>query len=970
MKSGLPKNHGLSEDSQQHLLFYDGGQPSLSDVQHQALEAGVARDASMLVVSPTSTGKTQLAVWAIAKGIESGCRTVYLVTHRALAKQKFEDFKSLFLSRFLSGAAASLVLATGDNVEDAEGEFPSDPLKASLLVATYEKYLAMLSASGVPRDMGNTVVVCDEIQLIGDKNRGQNVEILLTLLRNAGWRQFVGLSAVLVSRDAHDLANWLGVQLIMQETREKHLSYECWSDGKVAQVKTSSPDVTREVSLHMPSAGGGVVSALKLLLASKSPPVPIIVFCMKKQDTYDLASNFVKAVHGGINPQLSLAFDGLPETSANTFLAGILEHRVASHSSDLTDEERQVVERHLAEGKLDVIFATSTLAAGVNFPLGAAIFASWTRWDFDRGDHIPIPTSEFHNMAGRVGRMGFGHDEGRVIFFASSQQLRVAQTYLELGALPQIEPRIQPDRFNQLALQLVASGLCIDRDEVVRVICESFSALREQDRNNLAFQAWPTKVSEAVDRSVAAGLLLETRAGKLSSTPVGRAVGYSGLLPQTAEFLLEHLVPRATSLAGLLPTVRSSGDPFRFAFTIFSACFSSPEFRPSKRDQATRFFPYPLEKKSLFDASPYVQDLAEPVWHADFAPINAAWLSWQWVEGEKIGQLERRLPNLTAGMLRDTYRDLVWLLQGLAAILTAAADKRVPVSSRPLSLHVDDAALDALNRLPRAIRRLSFRVSEGLPDDILWVTGISSPGSQYKLTRDEIIALRASNLGTPQQLMLGSKEADAGRLSVFAKSKPSPQAKANWARDACRTWKASERQRVSGRQIKRAKRCANVALVERYYQAMGINFERAFEEILGHLKIPFTKLDDKEKTGAPDYLVELPGQPQLVVELKSREEGKLVDYNKAVEVLAASEVHGYRSTFSVTLCHPGVDPSVAPAVAACERLCVVESVDLGEALLRYCEGSLTDDQLYRWLATPGQALAVDLPFVEQNRAKN
>lgn len=822
----------------------------------------------------------------------------------------------------------------------------------------------MLSASGVPRDMSNTVVVCDEIQLIGDKNRGQNVEILLTLLRNAGWRQFVGLSAVLPSRDAHDLADWLGVQLIMKATREKHLSYECWSDGKVAQVKTGSPEVINESTLPSTSSSG-VVSALKLLLSGKKPPVPIIVFCMKKQDTYDLAENFVKAVHGTSHGQLSLAFDGLPETSANTFLSGILGYRVASHSADLTDEERQIVERHLAEGKLDVIFATSTLAAGVNFPLGAAVFASWARWDKDRGEHIPIPTSEFHNMAGRVGRMGFQHDEGRVIFFANSQELRHARTYLELGALPQIEPRIQPDRFNQLALQLVASGLCRDRDEVVRVICESFSALREQDRNSIAFQAWPRKVGEAVDGAIASGLLLETRAGALSATPVGRAVGYSGLLPQTAVFMLEHFVPRAASLATLLPTISNLGDPFRFAFAVFSACFSSPEFRPNRGDQATRFLQYPFEKKALFDATPYIQDLAEPVWHADVAPINAAWLSWQWIEGEKIGQLERQLPNLTAGMLRDTYRDLVWLLQGLAAILVAAADKRVPISSRPASLHLDDAVLDALGRLPRAIRRLSLRVSEGLPDDILWMTGISPPGSPYKLTRDEMISLRASNLGSPEQLMLGSTAADAGRLSAFARAKPSAQAKANWVRDACRTWKANERKRVSAKHLKRARRCANVDLVARYYETTGVNFEGVFEEILSHLKVPFTRLDDKTKTGAPDYLVEVPLQPPLVIELKSREEGKLVDYNKAVEVLAASEVHGYRTAFSVTLCHSGVDPSVAPVVAACGRLCVVESVDLGEALLRYCEGSLSNDQLYRWLATPGQALAADLPFVER-----
>lgn len=135
----------------------------------------------------------------------------------------------------------------------------------------------MLSASGVPRDMSNTVVVCDEIQLIGDKNRGQNVEILLTLLRNAGWRQFVGLSAVLPSRDAHDLADWLGVQLIMKATREKHLSYECWSDGKVAQVKTGSPEVINESTLPSTSSSG-VVSALKLLLSGKNHPYLSLCF--------------------------------------------------------------------------------------------------------------------------------------------------------------------------------------------------------------------------------------------------------------------------------------------------------------------------------------------------------------------------------------------------------------------------------------------------------------------------------------------------------------------------------------------------------------------------------------------------------------------------------------------------------------------------------------------------------------------
>ena len=155
---------------------------------------------------------------------------------------------------------------------------------------------------------------------------------------------------------------------------------------------------------------------------------------------------------------------------------------------------------------------------------------------------------------------------------------------------------------------------------------------------------------------------------------------------------------------------------------------------------------------------------------------------------------------------------------------------------------------------------------------------------------------------------------------------------------------------------------ANLKFLQDFYKLRGVEFEQVFENILSFLKISFKKLDDKTKTGAPDYLIELQDSPPIVFELKSKLADSLVDYNKSVEVLAASEVHGYKDAFCVTLCHPGVDPSVPIVIAACGRLSVVESNDLGEALLRVCEGTLTQAQLYAWLASPGQALTADLPF--------
>lgn len=965
MKYQFPDNHGLSQGTIDSLVFNEGDKPALSDAQYASLEAGIGRGESALVVSPTSTGKTQIALWAIANSLESSCNTVYLVTHRALAKQKFEDFRTQLLAPYLANDAASLVMATGDYIQDADGEVPKEPLRAPLLVATYEKYLALLSASGVPADMRSTVVVCDEIQLLGDQHRGQSVEVLLTLLRNAGWKQFVGLSAVLHPNDAKFLADWLDVKLVVETTREKHLRYECWTEKGMSVATSEDPEVITDGLPLPPGASIDPIAAILSLLIEKPAPLPIIVFCMKKQDTYDLAEAFIKATQSKAKGQLSLAFDSLPETNANAFLAKTLGARVGSHNADLTDEERHIVEEHLLSGKLDVVFATSTLAAGVNFPLGAAVFADWKRWDSNRRSHVEIETGEFHNMAGRVGRMGFAHEQGRAIFLAKGDaQVRVARQYLSLGQLPVLEPRVTPERFNQLALQLIASGLCSSKEDLEKLVCTTFSALREQDRNLKNFERWPEALSLAVDGLLAEGLLIQASSGKLTATPVGKAIGYSGLLPESGVFLLNYLVSKSAALIACLPTSGSAGDLSKLSFLLFAASLSCPEFRHFRSTRPTRFLPFPLEKAYLFDADVYASDLPDAVWQADIMPINGAKLCVDWIDGAEIRDLEKTLPFLSAGMLFELFRNLSWVLQGLSSILTASSDKRVLPALRPRGLRAPDINLDALAKLTRVIRRFSFRVMEGLPDDTLWMTSLYTPGAQFRLSRSEIIVLRAMRYATPEMCMLGSPEADNARMTAFAKVKPSPHAKANWFRDTCREWKSRQRLRAEERHLKRANRCAQRVLVERFYAAKGAEFELAFEEVLAHLNIAFVRLDDKTKTGAPDYLLTLESSPPLVIELKSKEGDKLVDYNKAVEVLAASEIHGYRDSFCVTLCHPGVDPSVPMVIASCGRLSVVESNDLGEALLRICENSLSQKQLWQWLATPGQALAADLPFRE------
>ncbi|MGN4950925.1 DEAD/DEAH box helicase [Aeromonas sp. 94A] len=116
MKYSLPENHGISEDLISKLIPKDpSGDICITDIQFLALQHGVARGESAFIISPTSTGKTNIAFWAISNSIDKKCPAVYLVTHRALAEQKFQEIKAFVTDCYGEHLPLSVVLATGDH---------------------------------------------------------------------------------------------------------------------------------------------------------------------------------------------------------------------------------------------------------------------------------------------------------------------------------------------------------------------------------------------------------------------------------------------------------------------------------------------------------------------------------------------------------------------------------------------------------------------------------------------------------------------------------------------------------------------------------------------------------------------------------------------------------------------------------------------------------------------------------------
>ena len=181
-------------------------------------------------------------------------------------------------------------------------------------------------------------------------------------------------------------------------------------------------------------------------------------------------------------------------------LSATMPNGVAFHCADLVEEDRLRVEQAIQNREVDLIFATSTLAAGVNFPIGTVIFYKWERWNFERRRYEPIPAGEFHNMAGRCGRMGTEHESGRVIFLASDgyRDRSAVRNFLTPDHFDSLKSQIDPAYFTPLILQLTSSNVIDSEDDGLEFLKTTFGAYRELRRNVAGLDHWDEPFGESV----------------------------------------------------------------------------------------------------------------------------------------------------------------------------------------------------------------------------------------------------------------------------------------------------------------------------------------------------------------------------------------------------------------------------------------------------------------------------------------
>jgi len=361
-----------------------------SDFQIAALNAVLERDT--IVVAPTGSGKTWIAEQAIAHFLAEGRRSWYTTPLKALSNQKYDAFRELF-------GEENVGLLTGERRENSQ---------APIIVATTEVLRNLLyAASG---EVAADFIVLDEAHYLADPERGVTWEEVIILAPPES--RFLLLSATIAN--AGELAGW------MKEVRGQEPAL-IWVDSKERPVplrygfldKFGRPLPLKIVDL-LPQ------KALKRLIWHSINPVdlvhrlrernllPAIIFLPRRRDCDEAVRMFRRyrmeegrEEREAMFAQLAQQFPRLWEHPLARYL---IEAGVAPHHAGHLTAWKIAVERMLRAGLVRAVFATTTLAAGLDVPARTVVLPTLRVRD-EKGERT-LTALEFHQMTGRAGRRG------------------------------------------------------------------------------------------------------------------------------------------------------------------------------------------------------------------------------------------------------------------------------------------------------------------------------------------------------------------------------------------------------------------------------------------------------------------------------------------------------------------------------------------------------------------------------------
>jgi helicase len=527
----------LPIDGRAKALYAEDGISELYPPQADAVSAGVLEGKSLVLAIPTASGKTLVAeLCAIRHIMGQGQRgkVLYLVPLRALASEKRDEFSRL------GRLGIKVVLSSGDYDSN-------DPSlgRYDLIIATNEK-ADSLFRHRPPWVEAITLVVADEVHLLGDGSRGPTLESLLTRLRVINPRaQVLALSATI--RNADEIAAWLKAGLVTSSWRPVSLKEGVFCKGSIMfkdgevrqvpprQVRGAEKDPVADIAADTIKGGG-----------------QMLVFTGSRVSATSIAKRLEEPVRQLLKAgeerrlmELSSKLLGMGErTRLSEKLARSVSYGVAFHHAGLTYQQRKAVEDAFRAQLIKVISSTPTLAAGVNLPSRRVLIYDYKRYEAGLG-RTNIPILEEKQMAGRAGRPRYDTVGEAILFSRTEEEREFLMEQYVLASPEKVWSKLGvASSLRSHILASVAMGLAHSLDGIFEFLDGSFCAYQ------YGMNSYRSSVLEAVSSLKSSGMIREEGKG-LVPTPLGARVSELYIDPASAKVMLDGLRIRRSGLPSI-----------------------------------------------------------------------------------------------------------------------------------------------------------------------------------------------------------------------------------------------------------------------------------------------------------------------------------------------------------------------------------------------------------------------------------
>lgn len=450
----------------------------LDDFQKEACKC-IENKESVVVCAPTGAGKTVIAEFAIQCALKNDERIFYTTPLKALSNQKFNDFSQKY-------GTDKVGLLTGDS---------SFNRNAQIVVMTTEVFRNMLYCTNFGSISDNMqkvrYVVLDEVHYMNDEQRGTVWEESIIYCPTDV--QIIALSATVANADK--LTEWINTvhsktKLINTDFRPVPLRYYYFDSSQpntILPLLSPGGLLNKKIRPEKKEFRRGprgraqqkshVKDVVRNLYEKDMLPAIYFTFSRKKCDEQMEKCASLCLVTKQEQEEIKRIIDEYiaenPYLYKNKHIEFLLQG-VASHHAGLLPSWKVLVEKLFQKGLIKVVFATETLAAGINMPARSTVISSISKRTDD--GHRMLTASEFLQMSGRAGRRGMD-EVGYVTIVGTPFQSPQEVADLVLSDANPLESRFAPSY--SMVLNLLQR---FTLDEAKELILKSFGYFSSNSR--------------------------------------------------------------------------------------------------------------------------------------------------------------------------------------------------------------------------------------------------------------------------------------------------------------------------------------------------------------------------------------------------------------------------------------------------------------------------------------------------------